>query len=286
MRSWALWGSDGLRRNASGPNKLAASTSSPTWPPRPLIRAVLHQREYEQAISRERADAQLLQDAFLPRVLPRTDTFDVAAQYLPAADAALGGDWYDVFPVEAGTCLVIGDVMGHGSEAAATMGQLRNTIRAYAVEDPSPATVLRRLNHMMYRLEPGKFATAIVAVWDEHQGTLSRSNAGHPPVLRCRSDGCDYLTPAAGGRLLGASPEVAYQDEVKTMRPGTTILFYTDGLIEWRGQTVDGGMDPLLAFVEGLGDLSPQAICDHVIKWRHAIARQEDDVCVLAARLK
>lgn len=82
------------------------------------------------------------------------------------------------------------------------------------------------------------------------------------------------------------SLDTDYQDEVKAMRPGTTILFYTDGLIEWRDQTMDGGVDPLLAFVEDLGDLSPRAICDHVIRWRHTIARLEDDVCVLAARLK
>src|SRR6185437_10507916 len=73
-----------------------------------LERALLHEREHERRDQRERADAQLLQDAFLPRVLPQTDTLDVAAIYLPASDASMGGDWYDVFPVEGGTCLVIG----------------------------------------------------------------------------------------------------------------------------------------------------------------------------------
>jgi serine phosphatase RsbU (regulator of sigma subunit) len=251
-----------------------------------LDRALLSQREREQSSDRERADAQLLQDAFLPRVLPQTETLDVAAVYLPASDAAMGGDWYDVFPVDGGTCLVIGDVAGHGLQSAAVMGQLRHTVRAYASENPSPARVLTRLNRMMCRLEPGVYASAIVAVWDERRGTLLRSNAGHPPVLRCRPGEFGYLEPPSGGRLLGVSPDWAYNEAYKVLRPGTTMLFYTDGLIEQRGRDLDRGMNDLLAFVETLDDLSPQATCDQVLTWRLRDARLEDDVCVLAARLR
>jgi serine phosphatase RsbU (regulator of sigma subunit) len=251
-----------------------------------LDRALLYQRQFELSSNRERADAQLLQDAFLPRVLPQTETLDVAAVYLPASDAAMGGDWYDVFPVEGGTCLVIGDVAGHGLQSAATMGQLRNTVRAYASEDPSPARVLTRLNQMMCRLEPGVHASAIVAVWDERRGTLLRSNAGHPPVLRCRTDEFGYLNPPSGGRLLGVSPDWEYSEAYKVLRPGTTVLFYTDGLIEQRGRDVDDGMGSLLRFVETLDDLTPQATCDQVLEWRLREGRLEDDVCVLAVRLR
>jgi serine phosphatase RsbU (regulator of sigma subunit) len=251
-----------------------------------LERALLTQREHERASTRERADAQLFQDAFLPRSLPATATLDVAAVYLPASDAAMGGDWYDVFPVTGGTCLVIGDVAGHGVQSAALMGQLRNTVRAYAIEDPSPARVLTRLNRMMCRLEPGGYATAIVAVWDEESGTLLRSNAGHPPVLRCRPGEFGFLRPPPGGRLLGVSPDWDYQEEPKVMRPGTTLLFYTDGLVEHRGEELRDGMWALSDFVEGLADLSPQATCDQVIEWRRQQGHLEDDVCLLAARLK
>jgi serine phosphatase RsbU (regulator of sigma subunit) len=251
-----------------------------------LERAVLTQRERERASTRERADAQLLQDAFLPRSLPTTDTLDVAAVYLPASDAAMGGDWYDVFPVAGGTCLVIGDVAGHGVQSAAVMGQLRNSVRAYATEDPSPASVLTRLNRMMCRLEPGEYATAIVAVWDEERGTLLRSNAGHPPVLRCRPGEFEFLTPPSGGRLLGVSPDWAYHEQPKVLRPGTTMFFYTDGLVERRGQELRDGMGALLSFVESLDDLSPQAVCDQVLQWRRAQGRIEDDVCLLAVRLR
>lgn len=161
---------------------------------------------------------------------------------------------------------------------------LRNTVRAYAIEDPSPARVLTRLNNMMCRLEPGVFATAIVAVWDQNRGTLLRSNAGHPPVLRCREGEFGYLVPPPGGRLLGATTGWEYQEEIKVLRPGTTLLLYTDGLIERRRQIVDDGMNALLRFVAQLEDLSPQAVCDQVLQWRMSSARLEDDMCLLAVR--
>jgi serine phosphatase RsbU (regulator of sigma subunit) len=251
-----------------------------------LDRAILSHREQELATSRERLDAQLLQDAFLPRQLPKTDTLDMAAVYLPASDAAMGGDWYDVFPVEGGTCIVIGDVAGHGLESAAVMGQLRNTVRAYAIEDPSPARVLTRLNRMMCLLQPGDHASAIIAVWDESQGTLLRSNAGHPPILRCRPGEFGYLPPPAGGRILGVSPDWVYQEQYKVLRPGTTLLFYTDGLVERRGEDLNQGMNALLAQVTEFDNLAPQVVCDRVLRWRRQAARLEDDVCVLAVRLR
>jgi serine phosphatase RsbU (regulator of sigma subunit) len=249
-----------------------------------LERAGSYRREHDETSSHGRVTAQLLQAAFLPRVLPETAALDVAALYLPASNAPMGGDWYDVFPVEGGTCLVIGDVAGHGPEAAAVMVVLRNTVRAYAIEDPSPARVLTRLNNMMCRLEPGVYATAIVAVWDQNRGTLLRSNAGHPPVLRCREGEFGYLVPPPGGRLLGATPGWAYNEEIKVLRPGTTLLLYTDGLIERRRQIFDDGMNALLRFVVQLDDLSPQAVCDDVLQWRINSARLDDDMCLLAVR--
>jgi serine phosphatase RsbU (regulator of sigma subunit) len=146
--------------------------------------------------------------------------------------------------------------------------------------------VLTRLNRMMCHLEPGGYATAIVAVWDEESGTLLRSNAGHPPVLRCRPGEFGFLRPPTGGRLLGVSPDWDYQEEPKVMRPGTTLLFYTDGLVEHRGEELRDGMRALSDFMEGLDDLSPQATCDQVIEWRRQQGHLEDDVCLLAARLK
>ena len=276
--------SAGQHLSRLGPDSFTLSISLPACLLRLLF--IIARDEQQRLASRDRADAQLLQDAFLPRVLPRNETLDVAALYLPAAHAALGGDWYDVFLVDDGICLVIGDVVGHGLASAAVMGQLRNAIRAYAIEDSSPARVLTRLNHMMCRLEQGQFASAIVALWNERTGTLLRANAGHPPMLRCRPGEFGYLFAPQGDRLLGVTPHWDYQEETKVLRPGTTLLFYTDGLIEWRGQPCDLAMDELVAVTEQFDDLSPQRLCNQVVNWRHRRARQEDDMCVLAVRLK
>ncbi|HWD72201.1 MAG TPA: GAF domain-containing SpoIIE family protein phosphatase [Actinomycetota bacterium] len=273
------------RPQAFGPTQLRRLDLIAQMAAQALDRAMLYERERGQPSAEERAEAHLLQEAFLPRVLPQTGTLGLAAAYLPAREAAMGGDWYDAFPVEGGLCLVIGDVAGHGLRSAALMAQLRNAVRAFADEDPAPARVLTRLNRMLCRLEPDETATAIVAVWNAASGTIIRSNAGHPPVLRCRVGETAFLPPRAGHLVLGVDPDWAYASEIKVLRPGTTLLFYTDGLVETRGRSVDEGMDDLRRFVESAPDLSPQALCDRVLEWRLGAARREDDMCLLAARL-
>lgn len=250
-----------------------------------LERAVLHQRSVEAGRAREIEDAQLLQDIFLPHELVNVDRLETAAAYLPASDAPLGGDWYDSFPVDGGTCFVIGDVGGHDLRAAAVMAQLRNAVRAYATVDPSPAQVVTQLNRMLCRLEPNETASLIVLTWDPVLETTMRTNAGHPPILRCRPGEFDYLEPKSKGPILGVDPDWSYNSEHKQLRPGTTLLFYTDGLIEQRGESLDQGMAALLSLVETLDDLSPQAVCDSVLAWRLGYGRREDDICVLAVRL-
>jgi serine phosphatase RsbU (regulator of sigma subunit) len=165
------------------------------------------------------------------------------------------------------------------------MAQLRNAVRAFADEDPTPERVLTRLNRMLCRLEPDETATAIVAVWNAAAGTIVRSNAGHPPVLRCRVDKTDFLPRPASRLMLGVDPNWVYVAETKVLRPGTTLLFYTDGLVETRDRGLEEGMEDLRTFAEGLPDLLPQALCDRVLEWRLGAARREDDMCLLAARL-
>lgn len=252
---------------------------------RTLARATAYpDRSDKRAI--EDTGAHVLQEAFLPGVLPRTERLELAASYLPAKDAPMGGDWYDAFPVDGGMCLVVGDVSGHGLQPAAVMAQLRNAVRAFADEDPRPEVVATRLNRMLCRLEPEETATAIIAVWNEELGTITRTVAGHPPVLRCRANETQYLHPGAGDVLLGALPSWEYHSEPKFMRAGTTLLFYTDGLVEMRGRSLDVGMRLLLEFVEGLQDLSPAALCDQVLQWRLGTAGREDDICLLAVRVQ
>ena len=234
----------------------------------------------------DRAEARVLQEAFLPAKLPRTDHLEIAAAYLPASDAPMGGDWYDAFPVDGGTCLVIGDVAGHGVRSVAVMAQLRNAVRAFADEDPSPGRVMTRLNRMLCRLGDGETATVIVAMWSPTGRTLVHTNAGHPSILRCRPGEFGFLASDAGkGLLIGADPTWQYGEEVKAMRLGTTIVFYTDGLIENRTESLGVTMGQLEAFAEGLPDLSPQAVCDDLLGWRLQRHHREDDVCVVAARM-
>lgn len=250
-----------------------------------LERANLHQRNLEAGRARELEDAQLLQDIFLPRQLPEVDNLDVAAVYLPAADAPMGGDWYDVFAVAGGTCFVIGDVAGHDLRAAGVMAQLRNAVRAYATEHTSPARTLTQLNQMLCRLEPTETASVIVLTWDPETEVTVRTNGGHPPILRCRRGGFAYLEPETTGPILGVDPTWTYEDEAMQLRRGTTLLFYTDGLIEQRDADLTAGMTALRDFVETLDDLSPRALCDSVLRWRLGYGRREDDICLLAVGL-
>lgn len=250
-----------------------------------LERAALQQQNADIGRAREAEDAQLLQDVFLPRSLPKVEHLEAAARYLPAAAAPMGGDWYDVFPVEGGTCFVIGDVAGHDLAAASVMAQLRNAARAYAVEHPSPAEVVGNLNRMLCLLEPGETASVIVLTWDPALEVIVRTNAGHPPILRCRPGEFSFLQPEALGIILGVDPTWTYEAEVKQLRPGTTLLFYTDGLVEQRDVHLDESMEALRSFVEGLTDLSPQSVCDAVVEWRLERGPREDDLCVLAVRL-
>ena len=252
-----------------------------------LERAILHQRYVDSVDARDVAEAQLLQEIFLPRTLPKVQNLEAAAVYVPAADAAMGGDWYDVFAIEGGrrSFFVVGDVGGHGLAAAAVMAQLRNAARGFAVEHSSPAVVMRQLNRMLCELEPTETASAIVMLWDPEREITVRANAGHPPILRCRPGEFGFLDPDVTGSLLGADPDATYRSEEKQLRRDTTLLFYTDGLIEQRGENLDQGMAALLAYAEGLSDLSPRALCDAVLEWRLGYGPSEDDVCVLAVRL-
>lgn len=248
-------------------------------------RALRHERPGDYPSAVDEAQVKLLQDAFVPRELPLTPGIEVAADYVPARGAPMGGDWYDVFSVEDSTFLVVGDVAGHGVKEAAVMAQLRNAIRAFAVEGNTPARVLARINRTLCVLEPDATASAVVALWDPSSGYLTRANAGHPPVLRCRRGEFEFLPQPSQHALLGALPAATYRNVPKFMRPGTTLLFFTDGLVERRDVGLEQSMDDLLAFVKSLDDLAPKSVCEAVVRWRSEATAVEDDVCVMAVRI-
>lgn len=208
---------------------------------------------------------------------PELGHVEVVVSYTPAAEAAqVGGDWYDAFGQGDGsTMLVIGDVVGHDAEAAAGMGQLRGLLRGIAATTgEGPAGVLGRLDAAMELLQVDTTATAVVArleraATDGDRGRmrLCWSNAGHPPPMLIAADGTvSVLTAGAeSDPLLGVAPTSARTDEEITLATGDTVLLYTDGLVEQRGQSLDEGLARLrrtLVDLAGhpLPDLSEQVL--------------------------
>jgi len=230
----------------------------------------------------ERSFSESLQRSLLAEP-PRAPGLDVAARYQPATRVAkVGGDWYDAFRGPGGALtLAPGAVTGHARRAAAAMAQLRGLLRgvAYAESCP-PARCLAALDRAMEGLAVGEFATAVLAELDAT--TLRWSNAGHMPPAVLAPDGTVRLLETKPEPLLGlgAGPRT---DHVEQLAPGSAIVLFTDGLIERRDESLDRGRDRLAASLEGLHELSAEAICDHLLA--QLGSRRDDDVAVLVARL-
>ena len=249
------------------------------------IRATSAERE---AAGKVRRLAESLQRSLLAQP-PPTPGLQIAVGYHPAADEAqVGGDWYDAFPVSDGTtALVIGDVAGHDRDAAAAMSQVRNLLRGIAYElSGSPARVLSRLDNALFDMSLATLATAVVATLETTepagQHVLHWSSAGHLPPLVISPDGPVLLARAAD-LLLGMDVTTTRHDHRHPLAPGSTVVLYTDGLIERRNSSIDDGMAWLLELARGVGDLDPEQLCEFLL---NAVPRPvEDDVAVLAVRI-
>ena len=230
---------------------------------------------------------------------PQPDHMDIVVRYEPAAEAAqVGGDWYDAFMQPSGeTVVVIGDVVGHDTAAAAAMGQVRGLLRGItAATGDGPAAALQRLDATMELLEVGTTATAVVARFEqtdeERAQGLTRvrwSNAGHPPPLVLLPAGEVVVLGEPSGEdadlLLGIDGSLPRSEAVTALPRGSTVLFYTDGLIERRGQSLDEGLDLLCRTLIELGSTRPlEQLCDEVLR-RLLPAHAEDDVAIAAVRL-
>ena len=244
--------------------------------------------------SQQRQLAEGLQRSLLGVAIDPDDA-EIVVRYLPAAEVArVGGDWYDTFLQPSGsTMLVIGDVVGHDTEAAAAMGQLRGLLRGIAVySDEGPAEVLRGLDVAMSQLELGTYATATVARFERTAEERARgvtrmrwSNAGHLPILVIQPDGSlAALTDWRGDLLLGVDSAVTRHDSVVTLDRGATVLLFTDGLIERRASDLDTGMGRLRAAAMELAGLPLDELCDQLVE-RLVDGRPEDDVALVAIRL-
>jgi serine phosphatase RsbU (regulator of sigma subunit) len=231
----------------------------------------------------ERSVAEILQRAMLTD-LPANDRLQFTARYLPAeAGLNVGGDWYDAFERPDGDVIAaVGDVTGHGLQAAALMGQLRTTLRAFAIDADGPGEVLTRMHRLLSHLQPDDLATAVLAQM-HHDGVLRWANAGHPPPLVRAPDGT--VTVLEGHDfLLGMPLEGAALAQFSVRpEPGSIVLFYTDGLIERRGVPLGDGIERLVkAFARARGELD--AMADSVLAEMLRDSAREDDTCLLMFR--
>jgi PAS domain S-box-containing protein len=237
-----------------------------------------------EVYQREHKIAETLQRSLLPERLPQIDGLQLAARYLPGArGAAIGGDWYDVLERPDGrVALVVGDVVGHGLRAAATMGQLRNAFRAYGLVESSPAEVVARINRLVMSGVEDAMATVVYLVLDRETGEVSYSCAGHPPPLVLTPDGPHFLE---GGRSvpIGASDPAVFREASAVLPPGSSLLLYTDGLVERRDVGLEERLGQL-AEVAGTAEDDLDALCDRVIKVVLGDGDPGDDVALLAVR--
>jgi PAS domain S-box-containing protein len=242
--------------------------------------------------ARERETALALQRSLLPRSLPRTAALEAASRYLPAARSGVGGDWFDVIPLSGmRVAMVVGDVVGHGIQASATMGRLRTAVRTLADIDLAPDELLTHLDDLVLHLSdeagndgsPGEVgATCVYAVYDPVSRRCTLARAGHPsPVMIAPGGEPREIELPAGPPLgLGGLPFESAEIE---LREGTVLSLFTDGLIESRERDADAGHALLREALSAATD-SLDETCDHVLHALLPPGGATDDVALLLAR--
>jgi sigma-B regulation protein RsbU (phosphoserine phosphatase) len=245
-------------------------------------RAALAVREMQA--KDDRSAIRALQRSLGPGPPPVVAGMRMAARYV-TGDGVVGGDWYDVFPLPSGELgVVIGDVAGSGLNAAVVMGRMRSTLRAYTLETSSPADALGRLDRKMQYFESDAMATVLYAILDSRTGAAVISSAGHlPPVLAF--PGCPgELAPVEADPPIGVTDAPDRHDTTLTVPPGGLVAFYTDGLVERRGQSLSEGLKRLCVALETAspdGIPSPEQGCIAVMRALIGTTETTDDVALL-----
>ena len=248
-----------------------------------LAVAIDHSRLY----AREHAVAATLQRSLLPEQLPDVPGAELASRYVPGApNTEVGGDWYDVIALPGGRVgLAMGDVVSRGVRAASVMGQLRNALRAYAIDGRPPAAVLERLHAVLRSLERREMATLAYMVLDPVALSYTLASAGHPPPLVIGPDHSVTLIEEGRGPPLGAVAEVLYRETSGTLEPGSTLLLYTDGLVERRDMWIDEGIEKLAAEAVAAAGAAPDELVSRLLGALVPEGGGQDDVAVLAVQL-
>lgn len=244
-----------------------------------LERAVLYDAKHQLAHG--------LQAALLPHGLPSLPGIDAAARYLPATQGMdIGGDFYDLVPVDGLAAAVIGDVQGHNVTAAGLMGQIRTAVRAYTTVGQTPAEVMRSTNRLLIDLGAELFASCLYLRLDPRRGRAVMARAGHPPPLLRRPDGRVRVLDLAGGPLLGIDGSAVYPTTEVELAPGSVLALYTDGLIESPGVDIEDALADLGRQLAEAGDRPLDELADELVR-RSAAARERiDDVALLLLRAR
>ncbi|MFJ3232080.1 SpoIIE family protein phosphatase [Streptomyces sp. NPDC086787] len=242
--------------------------------------------------TREHAVAVTLQRSLLPRALPEHTALDVAYRYLPA-HSGVSGDWFDVIPLPGSrVALAVGDVVGHGLHAAATMGRLRTAVHNFATLDLPPDELLVHLDDLVARIDQGETtadsspeiigATCLYAVYDPINQTCTVARAGHPAPALVHPDGTTTYPDIPTGPPLGLGG-LPFQTTTLHLTPGTQLVLYTDGLIEDRNRDLDDSMELLRQALHGHPHRTPEDTCQAVLD-QLLPTRPKDDVALLIAR--
>ena len=237
--------------------------------------AQLHSETLEAAVR--------LQRAVLPGLAVDVPGWEIASHYSPAGRTEVGGDFYDAVALPDGRLAwFVGDVMGRGVTAAASMAQMRAAIRAYIAVDPTPEVVLGKLDLLFATYDMAQLVTLVYGVADPDRDELVLINAGHPPAVVLRKDGAAEQLPSADGPPLGVGEGVR-ESMVIGFRDGDTLVAFTDGLIERREEDIDDGQRRALVAITGLADQPVDAALEDLVEDVRDHTR-EDDVAVLVAR--
>jgi len=229
----------------------------------------------------DRVAVEALQRSLIPSALPAVAGAEMAGRYVPGS-GVVGGDWYDAFTLPSGElCVVMGDVAGSGLPAAVIMGRMRSALRAYALETPDPAEVLRRLDRKMQHFEPDALATVLYAVFDPGVDQVRVCMAGHfPPVIALPGQPAE-LASIATGLMIGVSPDAPRRVTTLPVPAGALLCFYTDGLVERPGQLIDDGLERLRRVVVAQ---PPEAVCAEVMGELVGSEPARDDIALLIVR--